>query len=106
MTTAVPAHPAESGTRPAQPWRAALAVAEAGLAAAVAVLSVWCWHRGIATIVTPAGDGHPPLVSTVLYGDWAASAIGLCALGALLVVDAVWQAVRWVRSRVRPRTAG
>ena len=85
-----------------QPWRGLVALGELVLAAAAVLAGVLCWHRGFGSIVTPIGGGRPPLVSTVLYGNWAAGAIGLCVLGAFLVLDAVRQLLLAVRTRRRP----
>lgn len=102
MTTAVPVPPTDSGPRSCQPWRGRLAAVEVVLVAIAGALCVWCWHRGTATILTPNGNGQPPLASSILYGNWAAAAIGLAALGALLLLDVVRRVLRWA-STVRRR---
>ncbi|HEX3783876.1 MAG TPA: hypothetical protein VHX38_29790 [Pseudonocardiaceae bacterium] len=107
MTTATqpqatPRHTETSG-RLNQPWRAALAIGEVLLAAVAVVVGVWCWRRGIVSIVTPTGNGTPPLVSIVFYGNWMSSAIGLCTVAALLVLDALRQTVLAVRTRRRSK---
>jgi hypothetical protein len=84
-----------------QPWRAWLALGEVVLAAVAVLVAVWCWHRGIVPIVTPTGNGTPPLVSIVFYGNWMSFAIGLCTVAALLVLDALREIVLAVRIRRR-----
>ncbi len=104
-TTQPPATPSHIGRLDGlnQPWRAFLAIGEVVLAAVAVVVGIWCWHRGIVPIVTPTGAGTPPLVSVVFYGDWMSSAIGLCALAALLLLDALRQTVLAMRTRRRRR---
>jgi hypothetical protein len=84
-----------------QPWRALVALGEVLLAAVAVVVGVLCWHRGFTQIVTPV-PGQRPLVSSVLYGNWAAAAIGLVVLAGLLVLDAIRQTVLALRTRQRP----
>ncbi|HJP76573.1 MAG TPA: hypothetical protein VJ914_20050 [Pseudonocardiaceae bacterium] len=84
-----------------QPWRGWLALGEVVLAAVAVVVGIWCWHRGIVPIVTPTGKTTPPLVSIVFYGNWMSGAIGLCTVGALLMLDALRQVVLAVRTRRR-----
>jgi hypothetical protein len=86
-----------------QPWRAWLALGEVVLAAVAVLVGIWCWHRGIVPIVTPTGNGTPPLVSVVFYGNWMSGAIGLCTVAALLVLDALREIVLAVRTRRRRR---
>lgn len=102
-TTQPPATPRHAGRsdRLNQPWRAFLAAGEVVLAAVAVVVGVWCWHRGIVPIVTPTGNGTPPLVSIVFYGNWMSGAIGLCTVAALLVLDALRQTVLAIRTRRR-----
>ncbi|HEY4022278.1 MAG TPA: hypothetical protein VGM75_26555 [Pseudonocardiaceae bacterium] len=87
-----------------QPWRAWLALGEVVLAAVAVLVGIWCWHRGIVQIVTPTGNGTPPLISIVFYGDWMSGAIGLCTVAALLVLDALREIVLAVRTRRRRTT--
>jgi hypothetical protein len=84
-----------------QPWRAWLALGEVVLAAVAVLVGIWCWHRGIVPIVTPTGNGTPPLVSIVFYGNWMSGAIGLCTVAALLVLDALREIVLALRTRRR-----
>ena len=84
-----------------QPWRGWVAAGEVLLAAVAVVVGILCWHRGFNQIVTPI-PGRPALVSTVLYGNWAAGAIGLVVLAGFLVLDAARQAFLAVRTRQRP----
>jgi len=84
-----------------QPWRGLVAAGELLLAAAAVIVGVLCWHRGVTTMVTPLGPGQPPLVSTIFYADWMASAIGLVLVAAVLVLDAVRQALLAIRTRRR-----
>jgi hypothetical protein len=97
------AAPKQADVPPAlnQPWRGWLAFGEVVLAAVAVVVGIWCWHRGIVQIVTPTGNGTPPLVSIVFYGNWMSGAIGLCTLAALLVLDALRQVVLALRTRRR-----
>ena len=96
--TATPPAPALN-----QPWRGWLALGEVVLAAVAVLVGIWCWHRGITPIVTPTGNGTPPLVSIVFYGNWMSAAIGLCAVAALLVLDALREVALAVRTRRRRR---
>ncbi|MCT2585658.1 hypothetical protein [Actinophytocola gossypii] len=93
-------------TEPARlhrPARAAVALAELLAAAGLVAAAVWwAWPNGFATIVTVARDGTE-LTSERTSGNWLAAAIGLGALAALLLVDAVRQVVLAVRTRPRPR---
>lgn len=84
-----------------QPWRFGVAVGEAVLAAVAVVAAVLLWRHGVRTMVTPLGNGQPPLVSTVFYGDWMAIAIGLVTVAAVLVLDAVRETILAVRTRTR-----
>jgi hypothetical protein len=91
-------------TEPARlhrPARAAVASAELLAAAGlVAAAVLWAWPNGFATIVTVARD-DTELTSEAISGNWLAAAIGLGALAALLLVDAVRQVVLAVRTRPR-----
>lgn len=85
-----------------QPWRGLVAVGEVLLAAAAVVVGVLCWQRGIVRIQTPVQGGQRVLESTVHYGNWSSAAIGLVVLAAILVLDAIRQALLAVRTRQRP----
>jgi hypothetical protein len=84
-----------------QPWRGLLALGELVLATVAVLVGIWCWNRGIVPITTPTGNGTPPLVSIVFYGNWMSGAIGLCTIAALLVLDALRQSVLALRTRRR-----
>lgn len=89
-------------SRPNQPWRGFVAGGEIALAAVAVLAGVLCWRNGIGHMVTPLGDGHPPLESTVFYGNWISGAIGLVAVGAFLLLDAFRQITLAVQARRRP----
>lgn len=84
-----------------QPWRFAVAAGELVLAAVAVVVGILLWGKGITTMVTPLGGGRPPLVSTIFYGNWMAAGIGLVAVAALLVLDAIREVILAARARGR-----
>lgn len=86
-----------------QPWRGILAAGEVVLAVVAVVFGIVCWHKGVTTMVTPLGNGAPPLVSTIFLGNWMAGAIGLVTVAAFLVLDALRQVMLAVRTRRRPQ---
>jgi hypothetical protein len=86
-----------------QPWRGLVAVGEVVVAVVAVVFGVVCWHNGITTMVTPLGNGQPPLVSTIFLGNWMAAGIGLVVVAAFLVLDALRQTLLAVRTRRRPQ---
>lgn len=98
--TAVTA-PDASGARLNQPWRAAIAAGEIVVAALLVLAAVSLWSVGVTTLVTPLGQGRPPLVATILYGNWMLYAILLVTAAAILVLDAVREVVLAVRTRTR-----
>lgn len=79
-----------------QPWRAFVALVEVLLAG----LAFWgasrCWPNAFATVTTVLEDGRE-LVSTRMFGNWAAATIGLGTAAALLGLDALRQLVLAVR---------
>lgn len=88
-------------TEPGQlnkPWRAFVALAEVVVAAVAVWLAFDFWPRGIAKIVE-----HYPnnivLESSRWVGSWMSLAILLGTVAALLVLDALRQAVLAVRAR-------
>lgn len=85
-----------------QPWRALIAVVEVLAAAGAVWAAYWAWPRGIVTITDVADDGTR-LQSTRFFGNWLAAAILLGTVAALLVLDAVRQAVLAFRARPRRR---
>ncbi|HVV21109.1 MAG TPA: hypothetical protein VHF06_16855 [Pseudonocardiaceae bacterium] len=85
-----------------QPWRAAVAAGEVVVAVAAVIIGVTCWRHGVTTMVTPLGNGQPPLTSTIFYGSWMAGGIGLVTVAALLVLDAIREVLLAVRTRRRP----
>jgi hypothetical protein len=91
------------GPRPRlhQPWRFAVAAPELVLAVVAVLFAVTFWRHGVTTMVTPLGAGHPPLVSTIYLGNWMAGAIGLVTVAALLVLDAIREALLAIPSRTR-----
>lgn len=84
-----------------QPWRFGVAVGELVLAAVAVVVGIMLWRHGVKTLITPLGDGKPPLVSTIFYGDWMAMGIGLVTGAAVLVLDAIREVILAVRTRTR-----
>jgi hypothetical protein len=86
-----------------QPWRGLVAAGEVVLAVVGVVFAVVCWHHGVTTMVTPLGNGQPPLVSTIFLGNWMAAGIGLVVVAAFLVLDALRQVLLAVRTRRRPQ---
>ncbi|HWD05359.1 MAG TPA: hypothetical protein VG674_23205 [Amycolatopsis sp.] len=96
-----PGEPGKSA-RLNQPWRAFVALGEV-IAAALALWGAFAlWHAGVVTVVIPAGDGAQ-LASTRLFGGHIAGALGLGAVVAVLVVDAVRQLLLAVRARHRTK---
>jgi hypothetical protein len=93
--------PTEPG-RLNQPWRALVAVAELVLAGVALWFAFDLWPRGVAKVVTRFDNGVV-LESTRWIGSWMAGAIGLGALAALLVLDAVRQVALAVRTRPKRR---
>ncbi len=83
-----------------RPMRAVVALVELLLAG----LAVWgafsAWPRGFATITTVVSDGTT-LESERVYGNWLAGAIAFGTVAAVLVLDAVRQALLAVRARPR-----
>jgi hypothetical protein len=94
-------HPETGPVRLNQPWRFAIAAGEVVVAAVAVVFSVLCWHRGVTTMVTPLGNGQPPLVSTIFYGNWMAAGVGLVTLAAFLVLDAIRETILAIRTKAR-----
>lgn len=84
-----------------KPWRALVAVVEVVLAAAGVWFAVVCWHAGIVTVVTTAGDGAV-LTSHRYFGGLMAASLGIGIVAAILLVDAVRQAMLAVRTRPKP----
>ncbi|HEX3646941.1 MAG TPA: hypothetical protein VHV49_00860 [Pseudonocardiaceae bacterium] len=84
-----------------QPWRFAVAAGELIVAAAAVIVGILLWGKGVTTMVTPLAAGRPPLVSTIFYGNWMAAGVGLTAVAALLVLDAVREVILAARARTR-----
>lgn len=82
-----------------QPWRAAVAVAELVLAGLVLWFATSVWVDGVSTITLSPGD----IEVTQLHGNLIAAAIGLGAVAALLVLDAVRQLMLALRTRSKSR---
>lgn len=97
-TVAAPSGP----VRLNQPWRAVVAVVELIVAAVAVVIGIACWQRGVTTMISPLGNGQPPLRSTIFYGNWMAGGVGLVTVAAILVLDAIRQLLLAVRTRRRP----
>ncbi|WP_033291083.1 hypothetical protein [Amycolatopsis jejuensis] len=85
-----------------QPWRAFVALGEVVVAGLVLWAAFALWHAGVVTIVTTAGDGAK-LASQRHLGGHLAGALGLGALSAVLVVDAIRQLLLAVRARHRKK---
>jgi len=81
-----------------QPMRAVVAVVELLVAAALVWLAVRMWPQSIAVITDKAEDGTP-LISSRYFGNWAAGAIGVGTVAALLVLDAIRQLILGMRAR-------
>lgn len=83
-----------------RPVRAVVALAEVLAAAAAIWGAFWAWPRGFSTITTVLSDGTV-LESQRVYGDWLTVAIGFGTVAALLVLDALRQALLAVRAKPR-----
>ena len=83
-----------------KPWRAFVALAELVVAGVAVWFAFDFWPRGIAKIVERYPDGIV-LESSRWIGSWMAFAILLGTVAAVLVVDAVRQAV--LAARARPK---
>jgi hypothetical protein len=86
------------GERLNQPVRAVVAVVELLVAAGLVWLAFRMWPQAIAMIFDKADDGTV-LISSRYFGNWAAGAIGVGTVAALLVVDAIRQFVLALRAR-------
>jgi hypothetical protein len=93
--------PTEPG-RLNNPWRALVALGELVFAGVALWFAFDLWPRGVAKIVTTLSDGLV-LESTRWVGSWMAGAIGLGAVAALLVLDAIRQVSLAVRTRPKRR---
>lgn len=89
--------PTEPG-RLHRPRRAIVAAVELLVAIGLVVLAFWAWPQGFETIVSVGRDGRE-VTATRTYGNWLGAAIGLGAVAALLLVDAVRQVALAVRAR-------
>lgn len=85
-----------------QPWRAWVAVGEVVVAVVAVLVGIKLWSVGVTTLVTPLGNGAPPLVSTIYYGNWMAYGIGLVVVALILLLDAIREVLLAVRTRRRP----
>jgi len=83
-----------------KPWRAFVALAELVVAGVAVWFAFDFWPRGIAKIVERYPDGIV-LESSRWIGSWMALAIRLGTVAAVLVGDAVRQAV--LAARARPK---
>lgn len=72
------------------------------MAVAAVIVGIVCWRHGVTTMVTPLGNGQPPLRSTIFYGNWMAEGIGLVTVAAVLVLDAIREVLLALRTRDRP----
>ncbi|MBA8931659.1 hypothetical protein BC739_008911 [Kutzneria viridogrisea] len=84
-----------------QPWRAAVAAVEVLVAVLLVFAAVWCWNRGVITMVVPKNDSHPELVSTRFIGSWVAGSIGIATLAGLLLLGAIRQLLLALRTKDR-----
>lgn len=108
MNDAPPSEPARSGAWPRRwrPWRLAGALAELALAGLAVWAAFWCWGHVVGTVTVRLRSGVE-LVSRTYAGDWAAAAIGVGGVAAVLVAAAVRQAVLGVPvPRRLPRRRG
>ncbi|HVV11086.1 hypothetical protein [Amycolatopsis sp.] len=83
-----------------RPWRALIAVVELILAAVAVWFAFRCWHAGVKTLTVNLSDGTV-LTSTRYLGNWMAAAIGLGALAAILLVEAVREVLLAIRAKHR-----
>ena len=91
-----PPEPERSVPRLHQPWRAVVALAELVIAGIIVWGAFGLWESGISEVVVRLTDGAT-LVSRHYAGDHVAGAIGLGALAALFVLDAIRQVLLAVR---------
>lgn len=91
----------EVAARLNQPWRGWIAIGEVVLAAVAVLVGIKLWGVGVTTTVTPLGNGQPPLVATIFYGNWLAYGIGLVVVAATLLLDAIRELSLAVRTRRR-----
>lgn len=66
-----------------QPWRAAVACAEALVAVLMIAASVWAWHRGSITIEVVQGEEV-----THLFGSWLTLSVLFVTVAGLALLDA------------------
>ena len=81
-----------------QPVRAVVAVVELLVAVGLVWLAFVMWPHSIAMITDRADDGTP-LISSRYFGNWAAGAIGVGTVAALLLLDVIRQLVLGLRAR-------
>jgi hypothetical protein len=89
--------PTEPG-RLNKPIRGVVALVEVLLAGFAVWFAFDLWPRGIAHVFARYSNGEV-IESTRFVGSWLAAAIGLGAVAALLVLDAIRQVVLAVRAR-------
>ncbi|HVW43023.1 MAG TPA: hypothetical protein VHC18_16910 [Amycolatopsis sp.] len=83
-----------------QPWRALVALAEVVLAAVAVWGAFQLWDAGVKTLTVTLTDGTV-LTSTRYLGSWMSGAIGLGVVVAILLVDAVREALLAVHAKHR-----
>lgn len=99
-----PADHEEPEARPLnRPVRWLIACVEVAFVVGFGLLAAWAWDR--ATVPVRLPDYENPAIPDVVdrqSGPWTAAAVGLGLLAALLLMDAVRQAILALRLRDRP----
>lgn len=87
-----------------RPWRGWVALIEVILAGVALWFAFPVWEAGVKTLTVQLSDGAV-LTSTRYLGNWITASIGLGLLAALLLIDAVRQALLAIRTkhRAKPR---
>jgi len=104
----VPANPAAGPARPPGPGRMLVRAGIAVVLAAAAAVGAWLLAaRGVRT------DAFPPFVAgaestpiTRYSGPWLTAAAAAALMAALLLLAALFDLIRWSRSRVASASAG
>lgn len=88
-----------------RPWRWLIAVVEVVLVVLAVLVAFRFWSLGVRTLTVTLSNGMV-LTSTRFIGSWMAGAIGLGAVAAILLVDALRQVLLAVRIKHRRRRGG